>query len=180
MKTYARIQDGVVAELFETDADINQLFHPDLVWKECGPGTQVGDVFEAGLFSRPAIPISRLRDAKAAELDGACAAEIISGFTSAALGTAHTYPSKPTDQANLVASVVDAIDNSATPGWVTPFWCADASGVWEWRNHTAEQIRQVGRDGKTCILAAQSRNAVLQAQVALASTPEAIAAINWA
>ena len=32
MQTYARIQDGVVAELFTTDRDIATLFHPALQW----------------------------------------------------------------------------------------------------------------------------------------------------
>lgn len=32
MKTYARIQDGVVAELLTTDADIAEMFHPELTW----------------------------------------------------------------------------------------------------------------------------------------------------
>jgi hypothetical protein len=32
MKTYARIQDGQVAEFFSTDDDITQMFYPSLVW----------------------------------------------------------------------------------------------------------------------------------------------------
>ena len=31
MKTYARIQDGLVAELLQTDGDITSLFNPALV-----------------------------------------------------------------------------------------------------------------------------------------------------
>lgn len=177
--TYARIQDGVVAELFETDADISQLFHADLAWRSCPAGTRVGDLFQGGLFSSPIVPLASLKNAKAAELDAACASAIIGGFGSSALGSLHTYPSKQHDQANLVASVVDAMDNASTPGWVTPFWCADTSGAWGWRNHSADQIRQVGRDGKTAILAAQSRNATLQAAVQGATSAEAVSAIRW-
>jgi len=32
MKTYARIDKGIVMEIFSTDADIATLFHPELVW----------------------------------------------------------------------------------------------------------------------------------------------------
>lgn len=32
MKTYARIDAGSVVELFQTDSDITQMFHPDLIW----------------------------------------------------------------------------------------------------------------------------------------------------
>ncbi|MCY1211517.1 hypothetical protein D9M68_514080 [compost metagenome] len=34
MKTYARVYDGAVAELFSTDGDIAEMFHPDLIWVE--------------------------------------------------------------------------------------------------------------------------------------------------
>lgn len=34
MKTYARIDGGIVAELFATDGDITTMFHPDLFWKD--------------------------------------------------------------------------------------------------------------------------------------------------
>lgn len=32
MKIYARIDKGIVMEMFSTDADIADLFHPELVW----------------------------------------------------------------------------------------------------------------------------------------------------
>lgn len=56
MKTYARIQDGAVFELFETDGDITQMFHPDLVWVEAETDTQQGDLYDGIGFSRPVAP----------------------------------------------------------------------------------------------------------------------------
>lgn len=50
---YARIQDGAVVELFETNANIASIFHPDLIWAEAPAGTQEGDIFQDGEFSRP-------------------------------------------------------------------------------------------------------------------------------
>lgn len=32
MKTYARIESDTVVELFKTDGDISEMFHPDMVW----------------------------------------------------------------------------------------------------------------------------------------------------
>ena len=56
MKIYARIQDGAVAELFQTDGDITKMFHPDLVWVEADPDVLVGDAYDGRSFSRPPNP----------------------------------------------------------------------------------------------------------------------------
>ncbi len=56
MKTYARIQDGVVAELFDTAGDISKMFHPDLIWVEAQADTLPGDLYDGSGFSRPVIP----------------------------------------------------------------------------------------------------------------------------
>lgn len=51
MKTYARIQEGRVAELLETDGDITQMFHPSLVWVEASGSVSVGHVYAGGVFA---------------------------------------------------------------------------------------------------------------------------------
>ena len=53
MKTYARIQNGVVAEIFETDGDIAQMFHPSLTWVECSSTVEPGYVYANGEFGKP-------------------------------------------------------------------------------------------------------------------------------
>jgi hypothetical protein len=58
MKTYARIDHSVVAELFATDAPIRELFHPSLRWVEvAGPDVAVGWLeTAAGLVPAPEPP----------------------------------------------------------------------------------------------------------------------------
>lgn len=56
--TYARIQSGIVAELFTTDGDITTLFNPELVWVSVGTsGAQVGWAYASGVFSSPPVPV---------------------------------------------------------------------------------------------------------------------------
>lgn len=60
MKTYARIENGVVAELFKTDGDIAALFHPSLIWAAVDSSVAVGDAAtqsgSAWAFAKPAAP----------------------------------------------------------------------------------------------------------------------------
>lgn len=58
MKTYARVESGVVAELFSTHARTSDLFHPSLNWVEV-TGSQpvcVGWLYADGGFFAPSAP----------------------------------------------------------------------------------------------------------------------------
>jgi hypothetical protein len=118
--------------------------------------------------------------AKISELSDACSAAIVAGFTSSALGSTYTYPSKNTDQQNLASSVLSSLIPGLPGGWTTPFWCADSNGTWGFIPHTASQIQQVGMDGKNAILACMARNAALASQVYSAVDADAVKAITWA
>lgn len=125
------------------------------------------------------LDLNLLRQSKSQLINQACQSTIVSGFISYALGDEYHYPSKTTDQQNLAASVLASYDPENEPTWSTPFWCADGSGKWEFRPHTASQIREVGRDAKAAILGFQFNNEQLQAQISMASTAEEIEAITW-
>ena len=58
MRTYVRIQDGVVAEILETDLDITQLFVPTLVWVDISsqPGISDGWRYDGKGFIPPCNP----------------------------------------------------------------------------------------------------------------------------
>ena len=69
MNRYARIQDGVVAELFATADDITTLFNPALVWVPWPEGITIAEgwLYENGTFTPPA-PVSSPPEPSLAEL----------------------------------------------------------------------------------------------------------------
>lgn len=147
-------------------------------------GIGLGCVYDGAAWAPPADtrPLEEIRAAKVAELSVACSGAIVGGFVSSALGAPHTYPSRATDQTNLMGSVVA----SMLPGvgaegadWSTPFWCAAASGEWAFRPHSAAEIQAVGADGKTHIVTCQTRLADLVALVGLAESAEDLTSIGW-
>lgn len=111
------------------------------------------------------------RAAKTAEINAACTAAIVSGFTSSALGADHTYDSALEDQLNLIGAVGLGID--------LPYRCADATGVKEFRLHTAAQLKQVATDGAVIKLAALEKAATLKVQVQAAADAAAVVAVAW-
>lgn len=125
------------------------------------------------------LDIDSLRNSKSIEIEQACKLAIVSGFISWAMGAPYHYPSKVTDQQNLAASVLASYDPENDAFWNTPFWCSDSAGDWDFRSHTAAQIREVGRDAKSAILAYQYKNESLQNAISAAETAEQIAAITW-
>lgn len=62
MKTYARIFEGTVVELFSTDGDITEMFHPDLIWVECGDGVSEGWGYDGTVFTAPAPRVTSLEE----------------------------------------------------------------------------------------------------------------------
>ena len=58
MKTYARIQDGVVVELLVTDLDITARFNPALIWVDVSKiaGIQPGWQQTPDGFAKPTPP----------------------------------------------------------------------------------------------------------------------------
>ena len=56
MKIYARVQGGVVAERFSTDADISELFSPRLTWVDITNFPDVKEcwTYDGSNFSPPA------------------------------------------------------------------------------------------------------------------------------
>ena len=112
-------------------------------------------------------------------LKASCRSAIIGGYQSSALGAAHTYPSTQTDQINMLGSVSASVLPNLPANWTTVFWCADATGAWAIRPHTAAQIQQAGSDGKAWVTTCQVKLATLSAEVLAATTVAAVQAVVW-
>lgn len=181
MQRFARLDGSLVVEIVEIPDGIaiEDAFHSSLIFVAATQDAAVGMIYMDGAFAIYEPPIVDVRASKLAELTAACSDAIAAGYSSSALGAAHLYPSRLTDQSNMQASVIRSLLPGLATDWTTPFWCADEAGEWARRDHTAAQIQQAGQDGVAHVLAQQDKLALLAADVAAASTAEAIAAIVW-
>lgn len=134
---------------------------------------------EAAAIQNPPMTLAQVKANKVASLASSCATAITSGVTSSALGSSYTYGSSMTDQANLSANVLSSVLPNLPAGWTTMQMCADSTGLWAYRAHTAAQIQQVGVDAKSAILALLVKKATLEAQVNAATDAATVNAIIW-
>ncbi|MDI7202070.1 hypothetical protein QMM44_01215 [Leptospira santarosai] len=85
------------------------------------------------------IDVVQKKDSLVKLVNSICEQKIVSGFASTALSVSYFYSSDRDDQLNLVYLV--SLNSSVS------YKCTDQNGIKEYRNHTAEQIRQVLADG---------------------------------
>lgn len=124
------------------------------------------------------VTLDQVKAAKLAEINAACTAEIVGGFTSSGLGVLHTYPSQVTDQSNLMAAVLSSLSAPAE-GWETPVWCVDGAGYGAYRMHTATQVQTVGNDSLTARNKALAKKAALETRIIQAVIAEQVQSSNW-
>jgi hypothetical protein len=133
---WARIENGTVAEL--TDIDPAGRFHPSMIWMACSKSVRPGWMLVNGKLQPPGELLPQLHERKLQEIDRACEAVIIAGFSSSALGTPHAYSSEIHDQLNLTGAVQTGLD--------LPHPCRNEDGTREFLMHTSAQLQEVGRD----------------------------------
>ncbi|RMO79785.1 hypothetical protein ALQ33_200045 [Pseudomonas syringae pv. philadelphi] len=131
--------------------------------------------------SEPALVVTldQVKADKLAQISADCAEEIVGGFACDALGAQYTYPSKPTDQSNLMASVLSSLTASGDE-WQTPVWCYDVMGVGDYRSHSAVQVQAVGNASLSARNDALAKKADLEARVSSATKANQVSEINWA
>jgi len=145
----------------------------DQQWQTCL--STPGYVVVNGALIPPAPPsstqlLSAAQATQIASLYSACSTAITAGFTSAALGAAHSYPSTLMDQSNQVT-----VSNNAAGGLL---WCETGS-AWSFVAHTQAQAQQVVADFSKYLNKKQSELITLTAAVNSASTVAAVQAVAW-
>ena len=149
-------------------------------WLSAGNTPQPAPATFAPYVAPVAVPtLSESQSSQISAISMDCGNEITSGFTSSALGSTYTYPSKMTDQMNLIGAYGDSLNPSNPSTWTTKFWCADSTGAWALRVHTSSQIQQVFADGVARKLALIEQNDLLASQVMAATTVSAVQKIIW-
>ena len=182
MTRYVRVKNGTVVEIIDAGQPLDQLYHPELAetMVKAGKMVEVGWSYDGEQFNAPAAPsFDSLKELKINELTLACSDNILGGYTSDALGNQHIYPSKLTDQINMMGSVTDSLLQTIGETWATPFWCADGNGLWAFRPHSSVEIQKAGADGKAHIISCQEKLSSLSSIVYGAESEGEIQAISW-
>lgn len=117
------------------------------------------------------VLLLRAQSVQSRILSSACAAQIISGFTSSALGSVNIYASTEVDQRNITQSA------QCSKGGLLS--CADAAGVWSRQPHTQAQAQQVLEDFVAERDTARLNLAGLEEQIEAATTVEEVQAVVW-
>lgn len=145
-----------------------------LAWVEIPPSKTVkfGFIYGKGGFTDPNVPdLPTAQKQQSAALSNACAAQILAGFASSALGVAYTYASDAVSQRNILLAA------QSTKGGLLS--CQDASGVWSRQPHTQAQAQQVLEDFVGICDAARAKLGGLEVQVNTATTVAAAQTVMW-
>lgn len=127
--------------------------------------------------------LDELKTSKLSSINTLCEAAIVGGFTSSALGSEHVYQSDRDDQINLMGLVTAGADDLLKCGVVTTVIEEDGTEIetitWEWKQHTAAQLKAVFDDGALFKKQQLIKANTLKAQVAAATTAEELDGIVW-
>lgn len=157
------IWDGQAA--YEPPADVTAVVVPP------GETAFIGGSYTNAVFSPPVgamIALSGAKDTQMAAMTAHCQLAIGGGFSSSALGSAHTYPSDGTTQRNIAMAAAVGGD----------LWCETGSS-WALMAHTAAQAQQVQKDLFSMVQAKQAQYAKLLSEIEASTSVDAVQAIVW-
>lgn len=123
--------------------------------------------------------LAKVKTQKTQEINTACAAQIISGFTSNALGSTKHYQSEQIDQLNLVGVVAGGVDDLFKCGTEDVDFANNGIITWAYELHTIAQLTQVLNDGKAYKQTLLQKAYGLKADIEAATTADEVNAIAW-
>lgn len=138
----------------------------------------------------PSVQLVQAQQAQLTLLSNNAQSAITGGFSSSALGTAHTYPSQITDQLNLHTATAASTLPGVSSTYTASLWCetpavaatsttAAVPASWAYTSHTAAQVQTVFTALQAWVQAQQTTHAGLIAQVNAATTVAAVQAVVW-
>lgn len=137
-----------------------------------GTVVECGYVYQNSAFINPNAPdLPTMQQQQAQMLSRACAQQILTGFTSSALGVAHHYASTAIDQRNLILAA-----QSTNGGLLS---CRDATSAWGRLRHTQAQAQQALEDFVALADEARTKLSMLEMQVTSANTVAVANTIKW-
>ncbi|WP_078126134.1 hypothetical protein [Leptospira alexanderi] len=150
----AEIKNGI-AQVFEPRKVYNKISKEERIlqsWEEqINPETETdieplknedGSLLPFQIYTKTdgwIVDLIQKKDSLIKLVNSICESKIIAGFISNALGAPHFYSSDRDDQLNLVGLVSLNVP--------VLYKCTDSDGVKTYRNHSADQIKQVLNDG---------------------------------
>lgn len=172
---------NIVTEAIPSYYDISDIPTPNIPMSDAEWQTAVNngynyvDAATNTLAHKDFSTLTELKEQKINMVNTNCKKEIVSGFTSSALGTEHVYQSEEVDQLNLIGAVMANVDDYFKCG------VKDANGdvTWTYELHTVAQLQQVLQDGKSIKLALLQKAGTLKEQVRAATTKADVDAIVW-
>ena len=118
--------------------------------------------------------LEEIRNEKIEEINKACEIEIISGFTSTALGDEYLYQSDRDDQLNLMGLVANQKDNYLKCGIYE-----NKKFNWDYKIHTIDQLKNVLADGAEYKLKILTKANILKNNINNSIPLEEIDRIIW-
>lgn len=110
MKMWARISNGVVAEI--TDTDPSGRFHPSIEWVKCGDDVRPGHAYDGESFSEPpGESLADLAQRKRRAIEAARDTAISAGFDYTFDGTTDVVQTRQRDRENIMGLAVSAQRN---------------------------------------------------------------------
>ena len=168
MKTFARLDGDIVVELIQTDGDIAEMFHPDLIWVEArGDSVVPGWTYANGKFTAPVAPAispeewkSRIADRRWQQVQAGTNADGVHLDTS------------DTSQVKITGAALEAtLDSTYSCDWKA------ADGSWVTLN--AVQILAIARAMRAYIQACYDREKALAEAVDAGSFTSSMLDEGW-